>query len=295
MDLDEWEILPRDGFIDYHHEEEEEQEEGERRFFSISSPRSVFKMNHFTYPSPPPPRTRSPRLLPNQQLVPVEIQLEPKIGKDPEAELIKEVTKVPTDTSIVPSATTEKVKDSDLDVVAQVFFMKLKENKFVDMKTYSPKASPRGVLPQIDAGSFNVEDRSETMESVTSPRKEVENDMGMMDKKSEIDGDNGEDVNWEENGNGGLNIWKWSLNGIGAICSFGVVAATFCVIILGSHQRNKQQGQNQKISFQIYTTDDKRIKQVVHHATKWNEAMSAVRGVPLNRAQITTGGYYDGF
>ncbi|XP_038695779.1 uncharacterized protein LOC119992989 isoform X2 [Tripterygium wilfordii] len=248
MDLD-WEILPRDGSIDYNHEEEEE--EGERKIFSISSPRSVFKKNHFNYtsspqPPPPPPRTGSPRLLlPNQQLFPIEIRLEPKIGKDPEAELIKEVVKVPTDTNIVSSATTEKVKDSDLDEVAQVFFKKLKENKFADMKTYSPKASPRGVLPQIDAGAFKFEDRSETMEIVTSPKKEVENDEDIRE------------VTWEENSSAGLNIWKWSLNGIGAICSFGVAAATFCVIILGSHQRDKQQQQNQKINFQIYTDDNK--------------------------------------
>lgn len=36
-----------------------------------------------------------------------------------------------------------------------------------------------------------------------------------------------------------------------------------------------------------------RIKQVVHHATRFNEAMSAVRGVPVTRAHITVGGYYD--
>ena len=99
-------------------------------------------------------------------------------------------------------------------------------------------------------------------------------------------------VNWEEN-NGGINLWKWSLSGIGAICSFGVAAATICIIIFGSHQRSKQRQQNQKLRFQIYT-DDKRIKQVVQHATKLNEAISAVRGVPIQRAHITIGGYYDG-
>lgn len=30
------------------------------------------------------------------------------------------------------------------------------------------------------------------------------------------------------------------------------------------------------------------------HATKLNEAMAAVSGVPLSRARITCGGYYDG-
>lgn len=36
-----------------------------------------------------------------------------------------------------------------------------------------------------------------------------------------------------------------------------------------------------------------RIKQVVDHATKLNEAIAAVRGVPVTRAHITVGGYYD--
>lgn len=36
-----------------------------------------------------------------------------------------------------------------------------------------------------------------------------------------------------------------------------------------------------------------RIKRVVQHATRLNEAISAVRGVPVTRAQITVGGYYD--
>ncbi|KAG8486496.1 hypothetical protein CXB51_019868 [Gossypium anomalum] len=36
------------------------------------------------------------------------------------------------------------------------------------------------------------------------------------------------------------------------------------------------------------------MKQVVHHTTKLNEAISVVRGVPITRAQITFSGYYDG-
>lgn len=37
-----------------------------------------------------------------------------------------------------------------------------------------------------------------------------------------------------------------------------------------------------------------RIKQVVHHATKLKEAISAARGAPPSIAQITSGGYYQG-
>ncbi|XP_057493332.1 uncharacterized protein LOC130778835 [Actinidia eriantha] len=89
--------------------------------------------------------------------------------------------------------------------------------------------------------------------------------------------------------NGGLNIWKWGLSGVGAICSFGVAAATICIVIFGNgiHQRNKQQ--NQRLRFRIYA-DEKRIKEVVHQAAKLNEAM---RGVPLTRAHFTYGGYCD--
>ncbi|KAL2559103.1 Uncharacterized protein Fot_03842 [Forsythia ovata] len=59
-------------------------------------------------------------------------------------------------------------------------------------------------------------------------------------------------------------------------CSIGVAVATVCIVVFGTRQKSKQQ-QNQKLQFQIYTKD-KRIKQVVHHATKLNEAISTVRG-----------------
>ncbi|AES80850.1 hypothetical protein MtrunA17_Chr7g0253401 [Medicago truncatula] len=91
-----------------------------------------------------------------------------------------------------------------------------------------------------------------------------------------------------EDMNGGFNLWKWSLTGVGAICSFGVAAATICVLFFGSQQRNNKLQQDQSIRFKIYT-DDK----VVQHTTKLNEAFAAVRGVPLSRAHITYGGYYD--
>ncbi|KAL0383810.1 UNVERIFIED_CONTAM: hypothetical protein Scaly_0668300 [Sesamum calycinum] len=86
---------------------------------------------------------------------------------------------------------------------------------------------------------------------------------------------------------GGFNIWKWSFNGLGAICSFGVAAATFCLIInFSTHRNKKHPHQNQSLQFQIYNSD-KRMKQVIHQASMLSEAG---RGVG-----ITTfgGGYYD--
>ncbi|XP_020548940.1 uncharacterized protein LOC105159767 [Sesamum indicum] len=71
---------------------------------------------------------------------------------------------------------------------------------------------------------------------------------------------------------GGFNIWKWSFNGLGAICSFGVAAATFCLIIFSTHRNKKHPHRNQSLQFQIYNTNKQRMKQVIHQASKLNEA-----------------------
>ncbi|KAJ6858402.1 hypothetical protein NC652_040855 [Populus alba x Populus x berolinensis] len=299
MDLEEWELLPHDGFIDYH-------EDGEKKTFGASkrssspNPKAMFNMNYFMCPSSPPKHSR---VVPNQ-LVPVHIQLEPptKTSKDVPGDHViskKDVVSMePIDLSaVVPSVAMPEAKEADQDSVSQVFFKKMKENEFVDMKLDSPKsANTKGGFapPQIDAGStFNFEDKSDhqgytgdqVLETtkISSPR---------IKSSTENENSTKKEVNWEEN-TSGLNLWKLSLTGIGAICTFGVAAATICIFIFGNQQRNKQQQQNQKLSFQIYA-DDKRIKQVVHHATKLNEAISAARGVPIARAHITYGGYYNG-
>lgn len=36
------------------------------------------------------------------------------------------------------------------------------------------------------------------------------------------------------------------------------------------------------------------MNEVVKHATKLNEAISVMKGLPVARAQISFGGYYDG-
>ncbi|KAJ9179900.1 hypothetical protein P3X46_008213 [Hevea brasiliensis] len=280
MDLEEWEILPHGGFLDY-------REDGEKKNFAASNrssnSKSVFDMNYFVCPSSPP---KNSRMVPNQ-LVPVPFQLETTritTGKD------QQDKSKPIDIKVVPSLIMPEVKgpdiaskEADQDQVSQVFFKKMKENEFVDMKMDSPKSpTTKGfVPPQIDAGKFNFEDTGDALETkICSPRNKNEKEIKEV-----------EEVNWEES-NSGLNLWKWSLNGIGAICSFGIAAATVCIIIFGSHQRNNQQ-QNQKLRFQSFN-EDKRIKQVIHHATKFNEAITTVRGVPISRAHITYGGYYDG-
>ncbi|XWS42679.1 hypothetical protein CRYUN_Cryun16bG0034900 [Craigia yunnanensis] len=288
MDIDhEWVFLPDSGILDINQDDEKKVHRGKRN----SDTKLVFLTDYFNKEQPPP--SGNSRRVP-KQVVPVSFPLEPRIFKAPENELGKETTtRVPIDVTSIPSMIPEKIKEPDIrsvegdkEVKTQVSFRKPTYNESVDMtnKMDSPKSTTRGVIPQIDAaGTFNFDDKkSEVLENKSSPRKK-----DLMEKKVE----NKEDVTWEEN-SGGLNLWKWSLTGIGAICSFGVAAATFCIIILGSQQRHRQQQHNQKLLFQRYT-DDKRMKQVVHHTTKLNEAISAVRGVPITGAHITFGGYYD--
>ncbi|XVE90167.1 hypothetical protein DITRI_Ditri20bG0056400 [Diplodiscus trichospermus] len=290
MDIDpEWVFLPDNGFLEISQDGEKKIHGGKRN----SDTKFVFLSDYFDKEQPPP--SGNSRRVP-KQVVPVSFPLEPRIFKVAENELGNETTKrAPIGVTPTPSMIPEKIKEPDIgsvegdkEVKTQVSFRKPTYNndQSVDMtnKMDSPKSTTRGVIPQIDAaGTFNFDDASDVLENKSSPRKK-----DLVEKKVEYK----DDVTWEEN-SGGLNLWKWSLTGIGAICSFGVAAATFCIVILGSQHRHKQQQQNQKLMFQRYT-DDTRMKQVVHHATKLNEAISAVRGVPITRAHITFGGYYDG-
>ncbi|KAK7271088.1 hypothetical protein RJT34_26701 [Clitoria ternatea] len=284
MDIDEWEFLSDDGYLDFN--------DGEKQIsLGKGNPdtKSVVDMDYFC--SSP---TRKQRGF--NQLVPLQVQLEPRIIKGPpEDVLVKDIIKNNPKGLVTVVAPSEKFKDheaveADQDTVSQVFF-KIKESEFVDMKMDSPKStsSCKNLLPPMDAATvFKFEDKGEAKEIVTSPRRKIEK--GTMLGSMECDKE--EESTWEEENNTAFNIWKWSLTGVGAICSFGVAAATICVLFFGSQQRNKIK-QEQKIRFQIYS-DDKRIKQVVEQATKLNEAISAARGVPISRAQISIGGYYDG-
>lgn len=251
---DEWEFLPDPRFLDFPEDSEKKVFSGKRRG---SNPKGVFDMNYFMCPEASPGDSRKVA----KQFVPVPIQLEPasimKGSKDDELmknEIIKKPVHV---TGFVPSAITEKIKGSDAgsietdqDAVSQVFFKKMKENEFVDMKILDSPKSPRNIIPQVDQPA--------ALENINpcSPRKKKNNN-NMVDfdasNKDQDDHDHDNQISWEEHNNLGLNLWKWSLTGIGAICSFGVAAATVCVIIFG----NKHQQQNQKLRFQIYSDDNK--------------------------------------
>uniref|UniRef100_A0A0D9WWP2 DUF6821 domain-containing protein n=1 Tax=Leersia perrieri TaxID=77586 RepID=A0A0D9WWP2_9ORYZ len=92
-------------------------------------------------------------------------------------------------------------------------------------------------------------------------------------------------------------VGKLRVNGIGALCSFGVAAATVCIFLVGGRlqHHHKQQQQQHKIQLQL-CGDDKRMQQVVQQTSRLNQAMSSVMGGGgSTKANISFGGYYDGF
>ncbi|GFY80713.1 hypothetical protein Acr_01g0005220 [Actinidia rufa] len=188
---------------------------------------------------------------------------------------------------------TGDVRETDQQTVSQVFFN--------NMKMDSPKSldSMIGSNMRMERENFNERNRLES--------------------------DSEEKITWGGK-NGGLNIWKWGLSGVGAIFSFLVwLLPQFALPFL---EMESTRGTNSRINrfdfvsmpmkrpfneghifilleFRLCSSDMgdirpevlrhkfevlQRIKEVVHHAAKLNEAM---RGVPLTRAQFTYGGYYD--
>lgn len=229
MDLDEWELLPVNGFRNFSDDCEQKASSGQIR--AADDTMAVFHvdLDYFRCPSP------TSKLSPPSRLVPVRILLDPPVKKEPG----EERGAAEGENTIAPSVQ----EAADQDAVYQVSFKKMKENEFVDMKILeSPRSGSRPISPPIE--NFRFEDRPESPENARSPRRVTERngavDVGIM---------GGEEVN-----RGGLNIWKWSLTGIGAICSFGVAAATVCtILVIGSHQNSKQN--HQKIRFRIYSDD----------------------------------------
>ncbi|CAN6297369.1 unnamed protein product [Urochloa humidicola] len=93
----------------------------------------------------------------------------------------------------------------------------------------------------------------------------------------------------------GLSVGNLRMNGAGALCSFGVAAATFVIFLLGGKQHQQQKRQDHKIQLQMYAGDE-RIQQVVQQASRLNQTMSSVMGGASSaRASISFGGYYQGF
>ncbi|KAF9598904.1 hypothetical protein IFM89_032758 [Coptis chinensis] len=276
MDLDDWEYLPDAGYLDFNHHEHS----GKGQF----STEKVFDPKGVIRPFPTSPHIHKAPLENPRVLSPVLISLELTVKSNKGQEL--ELNEVPfIDIGVIPPV--NKVMNlgtvgADQDTVSRVFFKKMKENEFVDMKMDSPKSSSKGLKLLTDAGSVHFEDKEEAHKTSS----EVVKNQEMVSKELYTDSNIKKGKNWE----GTLNIWGWKVSGVGALCCIGVVAATtICVFIFGNRRGTKQH-HSQKIQFQIHS-DDKKIKQVFHQQPLLSRAISAAKDVPLNEAHIFLGGF----
>lgn len=255
-DLEDWEFLTDEGFLEIPLPDPSKSSVITREL-GFGGRRGLVDVNYFVCPPHPP-----------HLLVAAAQDLIPPIKgeKVQDEEIVKEIREV-----------------ENQEVISQVFFRKLGENEFVDMKLDSPTSKP----PLMEVPRYEEDKR----EKVEEEEEEEEREEGGGEEEKDLlvgAGMNAKN-NWESFGFG---IWKWKIAGFGAICSIGVAAATIFIFVLSGNQRQMQQ-QRQKIQFQIYP-DEKSIKQVVQQATRLNQAISVVRGVPRTRAHISFGGYYDG-
>ncbi|XP_068643519.1 uncharacterized protein [Aristolochia californica] len=276
MEWEEWEILPSDGLPEFPKP-------------PVFQPNGIFETNYFGCPSPTScncPKSVDKSNHSGDVKLPIQLG---SAGQDSDGDFVKEIPEVPVvDIRMIPPVILEKIKPSfagEQDSFSQVFFKKV-ETEFDDMKIGSPKSASEGLKPHLEMGPIQFEDK----EDVTSDRNFEYKTSKIAGQEQRDEHVKSENKQKSCSGGDGFTIWKWRITGVGALCSIGVAAATLCIFIIGSRHRHKQQHQNQKLKFQIYS-DDKRIKHVVHHATKLNQAL---RGVPLARADITFGGYYNG-
>ncbi|VAI23725.1 hypothetical protein VPH35_086226 [Triticum aestivum] len=54
----------------------------------------------------------------------------------------------------------------------------------------------------------------------------------------------------------GFSVGKLRVNGVGALCSFGVAAATFCILVLGGRPQQQRKVQDHKSQFQVFADDE---------------------------------------
>ncbi|CAO2822084.1 unnamed protein product [Amaranthus hypochondriacus] len=260
MDLHEWDLVSDESFLEFLPSK------------SVSNTTTIIDTNYFQ-------KFCESEKKNNSRANPVPIH-EFKHLDDTIGEIPKEVIKFPIET-INPNDQQNKEIDHQ-ETVSQVFFKKLKEDEFVDMKMDSPKSLNKGITPQIDVGNYQFEEFE---------KKELEEKSSIIDKDEKIISMDEVSGNSDDENNEDLNIWKWAMTGIGAFFSFGFAVATVSLVVLGN--RHKESTKKQEIHFQIFS-QDKRMKQAMERAKKLNEAITIMRGAPVSRAHITIGGYYEG-
>ncbi|KAI3723246.1 hypothetical protein L2E82_34700 [Cichorium intybus] len=194
----------------------------------VKSPINPFKMDYFNSSRKSQEFAEEKSRFQNQ-LIPLQIQMDDHQVVDHYEEEVKELPKLPIS---IKTELKEAPEGYLIDPIFNIFFKK--ENEFFEMKMDSPRSSSRKLMsPCIETYVFQYNDEIDDYKfDDSSPSKVVIDEI--------------ENATKEEG-----NIWKWGSNGIDAFFSLGMTAATICVILFGNGQRHNQQ----KFRIQIYSDD----------------------------------------
>ncbi|GJM96981.1 hypothetical protein PR202_ga13868 [Eleusine coracana subsp. coracana] len=162
--------------------------------------------------------------------------------------------------------------------------------EFKDIGVVQTELKREEAMPKVTEILISDAEEEEQVMKFPEGVKEVDQDK-MLAKAAEPDHlFTGEDEGVK---NIGFSLGNLRVHGVGALCSFGVAAATFCVFLLGGKQQ--QTSHNHKIKLQMYA-DDQRIQRVMQQASRLNQTISSVMGEASSaRASISFGGHYHGF
>lgn len=215
MELEEWELLPdTESFLELGHEAKRD----------VVFKELIVDVNYFICPSLP---------LMDRKLSPS--SSDPPAEEAQKKELVEEFKDIAV---VLPAAIA--VDPHRHDVVSQVFFKKLMDNEFVDMKVESPRGA--------------------TLTHLEPEGKEEEEEKEEAEAEDDRKGDGCEP----------MNTWNRRLVGVGAFCSLGAAAAaTAFMFVLGGRHLQSQQPSH-RIQFCIYSDD----KVIIVHC--WPTNLSAI-------------------
>ncbi|XP_010908917.1 uncharacterized protein [Elaeis guineensis] len=246
MDLEDWELLSGNGF----------HSSGQEPCFN---PTGFFDVNYFASPSPAMQEGPILRSIDRHQVL-APTDPDPIVEKNRDDVLEKEIVE---DCSVPP------VPVGESEVILEIVFEELKENK-----------SNTGVIMMPQSGEGFVQ-FAEHNESYMAEHLEQEIPKHATVGELEIEKEDFHDL--EIKGKACLDgsSFRWRMTGLRGLCSIGMAAATFLMLVWAGNHQQKQP----KLKFQI-KSNDKRIDQGVRQATE--------TGSEMTTARILFGGNYNG-
>ncbi|EHA8586263.1 hypothetical protein COCNU_scaffold000148G000030 [Cocos nucifera] len=216
MDLEDWEFLSGNGF----------HSSGQELCFN---PTGFFDVNYFTSPSPAMQEGPILRSIGRHQVL-AAIDADPIVEKNPDDVPVKEIVE---DCSVPP------VPVAEGDVIFEIVFEELNENK-----------SNTGVImmPQLGEGLIQFAENNEPYMA-----EHLEQEIPKHATFSELEIENEDFHGLEIKGKACQDgsSFRWRMTGLRALCSIGMAAATFLMLVLAGNHQQKQP----KLKFQMKSNE----------------------------------------